>query len=45
MNKKLLTLSVLLLALATITSCGLKGPLDLPQDDEEQSSSQPSASY
>ncbi len=45
MNKKLLTIAALLLILGSVASCGIKGPLDLPQDDEEQSSNQPGTSY
>ncbi len=42
--KKITTLA-LLITLISLSSCGIKGALDLPQDDEEQSSSLPSNSY
>jgi predicted small lipoprotein YifL len=44
MNK--ITQTILALALVLgLSACGIKGALDLPQDDEEQSMSQPSNSY
>lgn len=44
-NKKILTVGILLLTLATVSGCGIKGALDLPEDEAEQSSYNPGASY
>ncbi len=44
-NKKIFTVGILLVTLLTVSGCGIKGALDLPEDEVEQSSFNPGASY